>query len=291
MPVIAVINRKGGSGKSTLATHVAAYCAGRGIAVMLGDVDRQQSAQTWLRLRGERQRARRAPIVGCPLDPKHTLRVPPGIRHVVLDTPGGLRGFELARVVMLADAILIPVCNSVFDRESSADCFVELKSLPRVANGQCRVAAVGMRLDARTKAATVLRDWAAAQQLPFLGVLRETQAYVHCIERGLTLFDLEADAVVRDMAQWQPILDWLEPVIAAAEPAAAERARPAVTRIAQDAPPAALRPSYRPVPRSLLSPEPQAVATPAARNAGEEPSRLGKLLNALPIPRFLQRPT
>ena len=51
MPVIAVINRKGGSGKSTLATHLAAYCATNGKRVMLGDVDRQQSAQGWLKLR------------------------------------------------------------------------------------------------------------------------------------------------------------------------------------------------------------------------------------------------
>ena len=55
MPVIAVVNRKGGSGKSTLATHLAAYCANAGIAVMLGDVDRQQSTQTWLRLREARR--------------------------------------------------------------------------------------------------------------------------------------------------------------------------------------------------------------------------------------------
>ena len=55
MPVIAVINRKGGSGKSTLATHLAGYYANAGAAVMLGDVDRQLSTQTWLRQRKTRQ--------------------------------------------------------------------------------------------------------------------------------------------------------------------------------------------------------------------------------------------
>jgi cellulose biosynthesis protein BcsQ len=44
MSVIAVVNRKGGSGKSTLATHIAAYCALRGAAVALGDIDRQLSS-------------------------------------------------------------------------------------------------------------------------------------------------------------------------------------------------------------------------------------------------------
>ncbi len=51
MSVVAVVNRKGGSGKSTLATHLAAYCANSGTAVMLGDVYRQLSTRTWLRQR------------------------------------------------------------------------------------------------------------------------------------------------------------------------------------------------------------------------------------------------
>src|SRR4051812_12864691 len=122
MPVIAVINRKGGSGKSTLATHLAAYCATNGMPVMLGDVDRQQSTRTWLRRREKRQAPRSSPIAGWAIDPKIALRPPAGITRVILDTPGGMRGFDLARVVMFADAILMPVCNSAFDRESAAEC-------------------------------------------------------------------------------------------------------------------------------------------------------------------------
>src|SRR3990167_4071893 len=137
MPVIAVINRKGGSGKSTLATHLAAYCANHGIPVMLGDVDRQQSAQAWLKLRRAQKLPEQAPIVGWTVAPKNTLRPPAGITRVVLDTPGGLHGFDLARVVMFADAILIPVCNSVFDRDSAAECYAELMTLPRVSSGRC----------------------------------------------------------------------------------------------------------------------------------------------------------
>ena len=141
MPVIAVVNRKGGSGKSTFAAHVAAWCAQRGHSVMLGDVDRQQSSRGWLRRRPAGQPA----ISPWTLDHKNVLRVPTGITHAVLDTPGGLHGFELARIVMFADAIVVPVCPSLFDRESAAACIAELMTLPRVAKGQCRVATVGMR--------------------------------------------------------------------------------------------------------------------------------------------------
>ena len=51
MPVVVIANPKGGVGKSTLATHVAGYWARKGHAVVLGDVDRQQSARLWLGLR------------------------------------------------------------------------------------------------------------------------------------------------------------------------------------------------------------------------------------------------
>lgn len=217
MPVVAVVNRKGGSGKSTFAAHVAAWCARQKMAVMLGDVDRQQSSRSWLRRRDPALPG----IAPWTVDQKNVLRVPTGITHVVLDTPGGLQGFELARIVMFADAIVLPVCASLFDRESAAACLAELQTLPRVAKGQCKVATVGMRVDGRTHAADVLRAWAAEQDVEMIGMLRETQLYVRALERGLTLFDVAPSQVATDLAQWQPVLEWLKPVllpVAAPEP-------------------------------------------------------------------------
>jgi chromosome partitioning protein len=209
MPVVAVVNRKGGSGKSTFAAHVAAWCARERLAVMLGDIDRQQSSRGWLRRRDPALPA----IAPWTIDQKNVLRVPTGITHVVLDTPGGLHGFELARIVMFADAIVIPVCPSMFDRESAAACIAELMTLPRVAKGQCRIATVGMRVDGRTNAAETLRAWSAEQKVAMVGMLRETQIYVRSLERGLTMFDLPEDKAATDLAQWVPILDWLRPVL------------------------------------------------------------------------------
>ncbi len=281
MPVIAVVNRKGGSGKSTLATHLAAHCANSGLRVMLGDVDRQQSTQAWLRVRATHPHLDDTPIVGWSVDPKLGLRPPSGVTHVVLDTPGGLRGFDLARVALFADAIVMPVCNSVFDRESAADCYAELSTLPRVASGRCRVAAVGMRVDARTKGGDVLRDWAERQKLPFVGVLRETQAYVRCIERGLTLFDLPTSQSRADLDQWQPILDWLHPVLHSPAPA------PQVQR------PIDVISTHRAVPvQAASAPEPASRTGLASRELRPRASvmnRVGALFGALAVPRFLQR--
>lgn len=279
MPVIAVVNRKGGSGKSTFAAHVAAWCARQGHSVMLGDVDRQQSSRAWLK----RRDAALPLIAPWALDQKNVLRVPSGITHVVLDTPGGIHGFELARVVMFADAIVMPVCHSVFDRESAAACHAELMALPRVASGRCRLATVGMRIDARTRAGDVLREWSDALALPFLGVLRETQLYVRSLERGLTIFDLAPAQVQADLAQWAPILEWMKPVLqplqAANDPNPSERlgtSRPTSLMPAQDS----LVHGSR---LSVLS-SVQRVAAPAQRVLKTPPPREGPQ-----IPRFLKR--
>jgi chromosome partitioning protein len=245
MPVIAVINRKGGSGKSTVAAHLAAWMARQGAAVMLGDVDRQQSTRTWLKRRDPALPA----ILPWVIEKQNSLKVPVGVTHVVLDTPGGLHGFELARVIMSADAVIMPVCSSVFDRESAQACHAELMALPRVASGRCKLGIVGMRIDARTRAGQVLREWAQTLHVPFLGVLRETQLYVKCLENGQTLFDLPASTATADLAQWAPIVEWLQPITKVGAP----KVSPVVT-----APAAAQEPTppqnhiHAPRPASLM---------------------------------------
>ena len=119
MPVIAIINRKGGSGKSTLATHLAAYAANAGHSVMLGDIDLQQSSKTWLGVRNRIVEDKRPPIQTWAHSGSVNFRAPPGVKLVILDTQGGLMGFELAKVIMAADAVLIPVNNSMFDMKSA----------------------------------------------------------------------------------------------------------------------------------------------------------------------------
>ena len=253
MPVVAVVNRKGGSGKSTLAAHLAAWCAHQGNAVMLGDVDRQQSTRSWLRKRDEA-----LPTIAPWTVDQNILRVPAGITHVVLDTPGGLHGFDLARMVMFADVILMPVCGSAFDRESAADCHAELMALPRVATGRCKVACIGMRIDTRTRTPQVLKEWATELGMPFLGVLRETQSYVQCLERGMTLFDLPSDRVATDLRQWQPILGWLSPLLAVSPEAASPSSTSASTLgkplASVSSSPKAPRDTQAPIPSRLLTP-------------------------------------
>jgi chromosome partitioning protein len=205
MPTVALVSRKGGCGKSTLATHIAAYFAREGLPITLGDLDHQQSMRVWLKRRPSAAPA----ITGWVGDTNGNVRPPIGATHLVLDTPGGLHGLGLAKVAMVSDAIIIPVSGSVFDREAASDCWAELRAHPRVVSGRCHVAAVGMRLDRRTQAEDVARDWAASIDLPWLCSLRGAQIYVRAVENGLSIFDMPASVTAIDREQWQPLLQWL----------------------------------------------------------------------------------
>jgi chromosome partitioning protein len=149
-----------------------------------------------------------------------------------------------------------------------------------------------MRLDARTKSAEFLQEWAAKLGLPFIAVLRESQVYVRCIEKGLTLFDLPAMQVQADLAQWEPILQWLQPSLQPASRAAEEtpRAAPAQGVLHRAQAGVAVTRAPLPMATTVNSPRRPSDAPPhvAPRQAGSA-SPMSRLLDALPIPRFLQR--
>jgi chromosome partitioning protein len=204
MPVIVVANPKGGVGKSTLSTNVAGYFASRGLAVMLGDVDRQQSARAWLGMRP----AGLAPIGSWEVAHDAVVHPPKGTTHVVLDTPAGLHGKRLEELLRLADKVLIPMQPSMFDIQATHEFIQEVRRERRRAGQQ--LAIVGMRTREGTIATDQLRGFLGGQDVALLGFLRDTQNYVHLAAHGLTLWDLRSARFERDLEQWQPITEWLD---------------------------------------------------------------------------------
>lgn len=204
MPVIVVANPKGGVGKSTLSTNIAGYLAQSGHGVMLGDVDRQQSARTWLSLRPANLPA----IAGWELTHDEIVRPPKGTTHAVLDTPAGLHGKRLDEVMKLADKVLVPLQPSLFDIHATHAFVREL--LTRRRGDKVSIAIVGMRVRDGTISADQLRSFLETLQVPLLGFLRDTQNYVHLAARGLTLWDVAPSRVERDLEQWQPLVRWLD---------------------------------------------------------------------------------
>ncbi|MBS1143607.1 MAG: putative partition-related protein [Proteobacteria bacterium] len=206
MKAFLVANPKGGSGKSTLATNLAGYFAHRGAEIMLGDIDRQQSSREWLAIR---------PFALPTIDTWHVgedkiSRPPKGTTHVVLDTPAGLHGKMLERVLKLSTRVIVPVQPSMFDMLATRHFLTELLSEKAIRKGKADVAVIGMRVDARTRAAAELEKFFATFDLPVLAYLRDTQTYVQATAAGMTIFDLPPSRAERDIEQWQAIIDWAE---------------------------------------------------------------------------------
>ncbi len=208
MPVIAVVNPKGGVGKTTLATNLAGYFASQGQSTMLGDFDEQQSARSWLGLRPATAHAIQTWELASGI-----AKPPKGVTHVVLDTPAAMQKKFIADVVRVADKILVPLQPSMFDVMATGTFLKSLEEMfassrtGKVFNKT--VAIVGMRVDARTKAAEQLERFVSGQKLPVAAYLRDTQNYVHLAAHGLTLFDVPQSRVDKDIATWQSLMKWV----------------------------------------------------------------------------------
>lgn len=201
MPVIAVVNPKGGVGKSTFSTNLAGYFASRGHKVMLGDADVQHSSRAWLSLRP----ANLPPILSWDIGEGNILKPPKGTTHVVIDTPAGIAGKKLDAILKIADKIVVPLQASMFDILATQDFLNKIAKREE----KCQVGILGMRVNARTKAADQLAHYVEQLGLPVLGYLRDTQNYIQLAAHGATLWDVAPSKVEKDLAQWDEILAWL----------------------------------------------------------------------------------
>lgn len=202
MPVIVVANPKGGVGKSTFATNLAGYFASCGHRVMLGDADPQQSSLSWLSLRSPLL----PPIASWEVERGTMAKAPKGTTHIVLDTPAGLDGHRFDEVMRIADKVVVPLQASMFDILATQAFLQRVQARrPKVSAG-----VLGMRLNQRTRAAEQLAHYVGSTGMPVLGGLRDTQNYVQLAAHGTTLWDVARSRVERDLAQWEPILAWIE---------------------------------------------------------------------------------
>ena len=209
MKTILIANPKGGAGKTTLSTNLAGYLANHKAKgqtskprdeVFLWDLDRQKSALHWLS-----QRPAHLPAIQR-LD---GAKEKPGNGWLVLDSPAGLHGEKLTELLKRVEKVIVPIVPSSFDLAATRIFLNELANEKAVRKGRTFVAIVGMRVDARTRAADRLDEFLAPIELPVLTHLRDTQNYVTAAFAGKTIFDMAPSTVAQDIAQWQPIIKWI----------------------------------------------------------------------------------
>lgn len=199
---VLVANTKGGSGKTTLATNLAGYLAQLGHKVVLEDIDRQQSAAAWMSRRPEQV----ATVFNAEALGKSALQK---ADWVITDSPGSLRDKKISEAVRETDLVLVPVVPSAFDIGATQDFLAMLAEEKAVRKHKTFVGLVGMRVMPRTRSAERLLTFMDGSGFAVLSMLRASQVYVTAAEEGLSIFELSNSLKEIDIAQWNPVTDWI----------------------------------------------------------------------------------
>jgi chromosome partitioning protein len=203
MRAVLVANPKGGAGKTTLATNLSGHFANQGKKTTLCDLDRQQSALRWMAFRDPRL----APVTGYYAGNQISASLPREADWVIVDAPAGLQGYKLTDYLRSVDKVVIPLVPSVFDMAATEDF---LNSIRGELRGQrTKVGIVAMRVDPRTRAASMLEEFIKHFDIPIVAYLRNTQNYVNVAAAGATVFDPPHAKHRREVGQWSPLLEWL----------------------------------------------------------------------------------
>lgn len=209
--VILVSNSKGGCGKTTLATNLAAYFAHQGQNVTVLDLDPQQSATQWVRLRADS----RVEALGWPAEEPVSLgRLRDQLGRaqdiVVIDSPAGMDRHTLDHVLRVSQVLLIPVLPSPIDIRATTRFVQTVMLAPSYQRRPRRLAVIANRARTRTRMYESLRQFLTSLKIPYLVTLRDTQQYVQAMANGESLLDIHGTRFQADHQSWRRIGEWLE---------------------------------------------------------------------------------
>ena len=204
MRAVLIANPKGGAGKTTLATNLAGYFANNKLKTALCDLDRQQSALRWMAFRDPAL----PPVTGYFAGNQISLNLPREADWVVVDAPAGLQGYKLSDYLRSVDKVVIPLVPSIFDMAATEDFLNSIRN--DIRGKRTKVGIVAMRVDPRTKAASMLEEFLTHFDIPIVAYLRNTQNYVNVAAAGATVFDPPRARHRRDVEQWSGLVTWRE---------------------------------------------------------------------------------
>mgnify|MGYP003951895687 CR=1 FL=1 len=154
-------------------------------------------------------------IAGYDVDASATrswqLRVPPHIRYLVVDSPGSVPPEKLSALTSGAHAILIPVLPSDIDVNEATQLMTNFLLVAKVSRRMGRIGIVANRVRENTLAYRKLVKFLESLAISAIGVVKDSQNYIHSVECGLAIHELPQNAkILADVERWRPIFHWLE---------------------------------------------------------------------------------
>lgn len=205
MQAILVVNSKGGCGKTTIATNLASAYAAGGFKVALADADTQKSSLDW----GRRRNKKRIPI--RTLDwTKKVSKVPKGIDRLVIDAPAGLTVDRFKTLLRMADAVVLPVLPSAFDKAATQKFIQRIESVKSIRKNRKPVGVIANTVRPRSRAHNNLLAFLDDIGHPPVAQIRYRAMYPDVAEDGLGVFD-SANKSSRDIqSDWTPLITFIE---------------------------------------------------------------------------------
>jgi chromosome partitioning protein len=210
---IVVLNPKGGCGKTTLVTNLASCYAMRGPVPAVMDCDPQASTMRWIEKRSPDQ----PPIHGIAAYKKTMqatrswqLRVPLETTSLIVDSPAGLTHDNMREITRDASSILVPVLPSAIDIHAASRCIADLLLVAKIDRRDRKLAVVANRTRQNTRSFEKLMRFLDSLGIPIIGVLRDSQNFVHAAEEGIGVCEMQQHRVRKEMEQLDKVVAWLD---------------------------------------------------------------------------------
>jgi chromosome partitioning protein len=138
------------------------------------------------------------------------LRVPGETTNLIVDSPASLTSDDFREVTRDSSSILVPVLPSSIDIHAASRCIADLLLVAKVDRRDRKLAVVANRTRKNTKSFAKLMRFLDSLGIPIIAVMRDSQNFVHAVEEGVGICEMQPHKVRKDMEQLEKVVEWLD---------------------------------------------------------------------------------
>jgi chromosome partitioning protein len=127
-----------------------------------------------------------------------------------VDTPAALDLRQLPDMTRDADKIIVPVLPSDIDIHACSRCIRDLLLVAKIRRDEDRIGVIANRIRRNTLTYQSLIRFLHTLHIPIVATIRDSQNYVRGAELGIGVHEMKSYVAQDDVAQWVPLVDWLE---------------------------------------------------------------------------------